>query len=188
MDTQPADYIRHRLVRFSDTIEAIRMHYGELSTFGRYYAGAPYYEKYGILVLLDGLKSDPGTREELCTEFRRNLQKLEALELELGEGYRAQLRQDLRCYTDIYAAAVCHEHLGSIRFEADHDLFRRDLIGILMDELEKDHDLADIRNLIHTLDIQRVKLDCPVDPVMEGSSLHATGMIPYNSDRSRIEN
>jgi hypothetical protein len=188
MDTQPADYIRHRLVRFSDTIEDIREHYRELSAFGRYYAGAPYYEKSGILLLLEGIRQDPGIREELCTEFRRVLQKLESLEEELGEEYRARLREDLGQYTDVYAAAICHEQLGSLRSETDHDLFRRDLIGVLLHELEKDHDLADLKDLINALDSERVAPDSSSGSGNQDLVHLAAEMIRHDPDRSRIEN
>jgi hypothetical protein len=188
MDTQPAEYIRHRLLRFREAIEEIRVHYPDLSPFGRYYAGAPYYEKSGILLLLDGLTSDPVTRENLCTEFRQVLMNLEALENELGDEYRAQLRQDLSKYTDAYAAAVCHEHLGSVRFEADHDLFRRDLISVLVHELERDHDLAELRHLISALDSELFASKLQSCHGYECTIIPAPGRNSCHSDQSGIEN
>jgi hypothetical protein len=188
MDEQPASYIRHRLVRFRETIGATKEHYHELSPFGRHYAGAPYYEKSGILVLLDEIRSDPGTREELCTEFRQVLRELEILEQELGREYRAQLRQDLHYYTDTYAAMVCHEHLGSVRFETDHDLFRRDLITVLLHELERDHDLTDIKALIHSLDNSLFIRKRAAEQGTISIAQQTAGINQPSSDRSRIEN
>jgi hypothetical protein len=188
MDPQPADYIRHRLVRFRDAIEETREHYRNLSAFGRYYAGAPYYEKSGILVLLDGLKSEPGIREELCAEFRQCLKKLEALEEERGDDYRAQLRCDLKLYTDTYAAAVCHAHLGSIRFESDHDLFRRDLIIVLVHELERDHDLTELKNLLRVLDGNLFVPQTPADQTGIGIPARTPDRLPGDSDQSPVEN
>jgi hypothetical protein len=188
MEPQPADYIRHRLVRFRDAIEETREHYPNLTAFGRFYAGAPYYEKSGILMLLDGLKSEPGIREELCAEFRQCLGKLEALEEELGEDYRALLRRDLSLYTDTYAAAVCHANHGSITFESDHDLFRRDLIIILVHELERDHDLTDLKNLIRILDGNLFTPQTPADQTGTGTPARVPDRLPVNSDQSPVEN
>jgi hypothetical protein len=188
MDEQPASYIRHRLVRFRETIRATKEHYSELSAFGRHYAGAPYYEKSGILVLLDEIRSDPGTREELCTEFRQVLRELEILEQELGREYRAQLRQDLHYYTDTYAAMVCHEHLGSVRFETDYGLFRRDLITVLLHELERDFDLTDVKALIQTLDNNLFSQKKPEDYKTSGISQQAAGIGRSQPGRPRIEN
>jgi hypothetical protein len=187
MDTRPAEYIRHRLVRFRNTIDETREHYGELSAFGRYYAAAPYYEKYGILMLLDGLTLEPGLRGELCTEFREVVKKLHDLEAERGEEYRALLRQDLHRYTDVYAAAVCHAQLGSIRFERDHDLFHRELITVLVQELEKDGDLADLRQLIRALDNNLFVPKAPAEHPGAGTS-PVPGRIQCDPDQSPAEN
>jgi len=152
MDPRSADYIRHRMVRFSESIDETRKHFSSLSPVGRYPASAPYYEKTGILQLLDSLDDGSGVREILCRNFRQIKEKLENLEEERGLVYRTLLREELSFRLDVYAAAVCHASLGCVTFEPDHDLFRRDLIAVLVDELEKDHDLTCEKHLIRTLD------------------------------------
>lgn len=152
MDTCPADYIRHRIIRFSDAIGETKKQFPHLSVFGKCSASAPYYEKHGILLLLESIRKNPGSCDELMQEFEQALTKLAGLEEELGEPYRRLLRDELRACMDIYSAAVCHANIGTLRFESDHELFRRDRITVLVHELEKDHDLTDTKNLIRQMD------------------------------------
>ena len=151
-DTPSAGYIRHRITRFGEKIQETRMHFGELSAFGRYCAAAPYLEKSGILALLDDLGLEPATREELCWEFREALGQLAALEQEFGEAYREKLRSELRVSVDAYMAFVCHTNLGNPGFGSENDPFRRETIAVLLHELATDTDLDDTCRLIHMLD------------------------------------
>jgi hypothetical protein len=152
MDTRPTDYIRHRLARFSDAIEETRNNFCEISAFGKYPASAPYYEKSGILVQLNALSGDPAVRDELMRDFHRIGERLEILEQERGEAYRQKLLDELHACVDVYAAAVCHANTGRLSFDADHELFRRDRITVLVHELERDHDLTGIHDLVRQLD------------------------------------
>ena len=152
MDTRSADYLRHRLLRFATAIEETRDHSFELSPFGRYPASAPWYERAGILEFLHS--SGPGacTREEFLLEFQRNEAQLRSLAEELGAPYRRQLREELTAYVDRYHAAVCMEAIAMTAFGTDHELFCRDRIAVLMMELEKDHDLRELKRLVNALD------------------------------------
>jgi len=157
MDSAPVEYIRHRLRRLKDSVTETREHFLDLSPFGPYPASAPYYEKSGIQTLLDSLKDGAGEKEALCTEFREVLQYLELAEQDLGVAYRTALREELRVYATIYHAAVCHENLSLVRSETDHDLFCRDRITVLVRELEREYDLAELRHFIGTIDLNH----CP---------------------------
>lgn len=152
MDTQSADYLRHRMLRFAGSIEETRNHFGELSAFGRYPASSPYYERSGIRMLLESVSPDPGTCGELLREFKELDLQLIRLEQELGQEYRCRLRDELSAYTERYHSAVCLANTGLLNFETDHEWFYRDRISVLVRELEQDHDLREIKKLIRMLD------------------------------------
>jgi hypothetical protein len=187
MDTRPAEYLRHRMLRFARAIKETREHFLEISAFGRYPASSPYYERSGIQVLLDSMNADPGTREEFLQEFQELDDRLTTLERELGGEYRRRLREELSLCTDRYHSAVCHASLGLLTFESDHELFCRDRITVLVHELEKDHDLHEVKNLIRMLD---QNLFCSVerqDGECAGGSLQGTVKTQSPSDADKIE-
>jgi hypothetical protein len=187
MDTRPAEYLRHRMLRFARAIRDTREHFLELSAFGRYPASSPYYERSGILFLLDSMNADPGTRVEFLREFRELEGRLTNLERELGGEYRRRLLEELFLCTDRYHSAVCHANLGLLTFDADHDLFCRDRITVLVHELEKDHDLCEVKNLISMLD---QNLFCPgmkQDGESMGGPIQGAEKIHSPSEVDKIE-
>ena len=185
MDTQPADYLRHRLLRFAAAIEETREHAGELSPFGRYAACAPYYERSGIQAFF-AMAEDLSPFGDLLQEFRHLDARLQTLETELGEAYRRQMRDELSACTDRYYSAVCMENACMLKYGTDHDLFCRDRIAVLLHELEKDHDIGEIKALIVMLDRN---LFC-VDRQRDGKNPAApqeTDRIPPWSEGDKIE-
>jgi hypothetical protein len=186
MDTRPADYLRHRLLRYAAAIEETREHAFELSAFGRYSASSPYYERSGIQAILASLAEDPSSSGELLQEFRHLDTRLKDLEEELGEAYRCRLRDELSACTDRYHSAVCMENAGMVKFDDDHELFCRDRIAVLVLELEKDHDLSGIKDLILMLDRNLFSSGETGDgetPAVPGE----TDRIPSRSERDKIE-
>ncbi len=186
MDTRPADYIHHRMVRFLTAIDETREHFPKLSPFGRYPASAPYYERHGIMQILDSLDIGGEMYEELMQEFQSVEQRLGRLEKEQNKVYRCRLREELSARLDIYRAAVCHASLVSVNPD-DHDLFRRDLIEILVAELEKDHDLTSEKHLIHTLDANLLPAGMSTSSSMPDCPMQAEGYELLVRDRDRIE-
>ncbi|NMB78623.1 MAG: hypothetical protein GYA23_05960 [Methanomicrobiales archaeon] len=147
MDTRPADYLRHRIARFSWSIKETQMHYSPLSPAGNYPASAPYYEQQGILELFRSLEADAETRDGLWQEFTCHREQLNALEAALGEPFRHALRKELSACMDMYSAAICHAQLGLLDVERDHELFPADRIAVLVRELGKDHDMSGAKQL-----------------------------------------
>ena len=152
MDTRSADYLRHRMAHFSTAIDETRIHFPNLSAFGKHPPSAPYYERYGILQLFQSLEADAGIRDELTQEFMRIQEKLRSLETERGEPLRCLLLQELSLYLDTYSAAVCHANLGRVDPDSDHELFQRGRIAAIVHELEKDHDLEEVKRLLCIMD------------------------------------
>ena len=58
MDTTTTDDIRHRLHRYDTAVQETRDHALERSSFGRYRAGAPYFEQYPLREILASFRGD----------------------------------------------------------------------------------------------------------------------------------
>lgn len=187
MDPRPADYLRHRMARFSFAIEETRSHFSELSALGRFPASAPYYERSGIPQLFDSLDPEGEEHAVLMQEFQRIERDLIHLEEEQKTGYRHLLREELRICLDACSAAVCHANLGGVTDESRHDIFCRDRIAVLIHELENDHDLTDAKNLLRTLDACVRSMDTDTERIHTENRMQAAGDIRLHSPGDRIE-
>lgn len=187
MDTRPAQYLRHRLVRFSRAIEAARKHLPDPPAVGRYPASAPYYERSGILQLFNALDAESGELGDLKEEFDKLEQDLRQLEADLGPAYRKLLRGELKTCLDLYFSAVCHANLGGTMQGSDHDLLCRDRIVILINELEKDHDLSGARDLLGMLDANLFPVDATTSGDLIDASLQNECGLLHSTSRDGIE-
>jgi hypothetical protein len=133
-------------------VQETRAHASECSTFGRYRAGAPYFEKYPVLRLLDSYGENSPFTRALWDENRRIIADLAVLEHEGGRQYREDLFCDLTCYTDAYRAMLCYHELGCRDIDGIARLLLREEIAILLLELEGEFRTSDIRALIASLD------------------------------------
>jgi GTP:adenosylcobinamide-phosphate guanylyltransferase len=152
MDTDQTDYIRHRLQRYEESINETRDHFGQLESFGSYRACAPLYEKSGIPLLIDSLKSDREICDRFWQEYDRITQKLEAFRMIKGKIYQDMLYADLKNYVAAYHSALCYADLNVLCVEADHDLFNREAIRALLAELPINNETRETDSLVTTLD------------------------------------
>jgi len=187
MDSRPAQYLRHRLVRFSRAIEAARKQVSDPPAVGRYPASAPYYERSGILQLFNALDADSSDRRDLLQEFDELEQALRLLETDLGPAYRQRLLTELKTSLDSYFSAVCHANLGGTMQGSDQDLLCRDRIVILIRELKKDHDLSGARDLLGMLDANLFPLEMSAGNGLPDHSMQADGEMHCGKCRDSIE-
>ncbi|MHB8164235.1 MAG: hypothetical protein ACYDDV_07765 [Methanoregula sp.] len=152
MDTDQANYIRHRLQRYEESIKETQDHFDQLESFGSYRACAPCYEKFGIPLLIEALKNDDGMEETFWKEYDRISGKLTALTTSKGQIFRDMLYADLKNYVAAYHSALCYADLNMITLESDHDLFNREAIRALIAELHDDYDTGEIEILVTALD------------------------------------
>lgn len=152
MDNDQANYIRHRLQRYEESIRETEDHFDKLESFGSYRACAPSYEKFGIPLLIEALKNDDGMEETFWKEYDRISGKLTALNALKGRVYRDMLYADLKNYVAAYHSALCYADLNMITLESDHDLFNREAIRALIAELYDDYDTGEIEILVTSLD------------------------------------
>jgi len=187
MDSRPAQYLRHRLVRFSRAIEAARKQVSDPPAVGRYPASAPYYERSGIVQLFNSLDADSSDRRDLLQEFDELEQALRLLETDLGPAYRQRLLTELKTSLDSYFSAVCHANLGGTMQGSDQDLLCRDRIVILIRELKKDHDLSGARDLLGMLDANLFPHDAIPDSDLIDPSLQNEYRLLPSTSRNGIE-
>ena len=154
MDSSPLDTLRYRLQNYASAVRETRAQFQGKGRAGTNPAYAPYYERSHILLLFDALAgAGTGISPDLWQEYIRITRRFERFERDAGPAYRKELLNELVCFTQIYQAAVCFAYLGepgenpSARRTAE-----REIIGIVLNELKKDHDLSDMERLITSLD------------------------------------
>ncbi len=152
MDNDQANYIRHRLQRYEESIKETEDHFDQLESFGSYPACAPCYEKFGIPLLIEALKNSNGMEEIFWQEYDRISGKFTAFNTLKGRIYRDMLYADLKNFVAAYHSALCYADLNMITLESDHDLFNREAIRALIAELHDDYDTGEIEILVTALD------------------------------------
>jgi hypothetical protein len=134
-------------------VRETREHPGELSSFGRYRAGAPYFEQYALRAAIDAAAASGTTvPEKLREEYDRITRELVSPDCGGSRACREELYRDLLAYIEVYRTALCCQELGmgDVRTETG-PLFRTE-IGILLTELAGELPLADLTLEVHHLD------------------------------------
>jgi hypothetical protein len=170
MDNDHINYIRHRLQRYEESIQETEDHFDQLESFGCYRACAPCYEKFGIPLLIDALKSDKSITGTLWEEYDRITGKLDEFATLKDQIYRDLLYTDLGNYVAAYHSTLCYAELNMITIESDHDHFNREAIRALLAELRGDYDITDIEKLIMTLDELYLHMRKPVCTISQKKS------------------
>ncbi len=152
MDNDQTNYLKHRLQRYEKSIKETEEHFDQLECFGSYRACAPFCEKFGIPLLIDALNMDDNICDTFWQEYDRITGKLNAVDTFKGQQYRDLLYADLNNYVAAYHSALCYADLNMIMIESYHDLFNREAIQALIEELNRDYNTGEIENLVTTLD------------------------------------
>jgi hypothetical protein len=151
MDTPTTDAIRHRLHQYDTAVQETRDHAAERSSFGRYRAGAPYFEQYPLHEVLAPFGGNAALMGSLA-EYDRITRDLESLECVGGRTFREELFRDLSAYVEAYRTLLCYHESGMCGVKGSADLSIRDEIAILLLELRRDFLLADIEREVALLD------------------------------------
>ena len=152
MTTQTIDDIRAHLHRFETSVHDLRRQIHDPENPENFPASTPLVEKH----LLAGLLQSPGLddiiRQEFLCTYGQIVSDFTLLEQAGGKAYRDRLFYDLCSFTDRYGAAISFQELALCDPKKDRDLFMREEIGVLIRELESDHELTDIQRKIAALD------------------------------------
>ena len=166
MDTTTSDDILNLLHRYDAAVQETRDHAPERGSFGRYRAGAPYFEQYPLREVLASFLGDAALTGALA-EYDRITRDLRSLERLGGRAYREELCRDLSAYVEAYRTLLCYHELGMCNDRGSADLSIRDEIAILLLELRRDFSLADIEQEVGLLDdaLRTIReAGCPVLP------------------------
>lgn len=153
MESQKYDDIRFLLHRYGTAVSETRSHARERNSFGRYRAGAPYFEQYPLRAAFgEAVTAGMTLPEEFHREYDLITRELAAPDLEGSRAYREELYRDLVSYIEVYRTAVSFHELGmgSLSDLAPPSL--RQEIGILLCELKKDFSLGDLECEVGMLD------------------------------------
>lgn len=153
MDERLFSRITKGLLTYEKSIEETDEHYNELKRLGRYSADAPYGLKH-LLPFWIQLLEEEGVD---CTGFRikyeRTTRKLAVLEEKRGKNYREKLFSLLKDEVFYYPVTIryfAEQELSEL--EIPNDFATRSSLEILLMELERDHDLTEIKKEIDLLD------------------------------------
>jgi len=154
MDFTLPDTLRYRLQNYASAVRETRAQFQGSGRAGTSPAYAPYYERSHILLLFDALAgAGTGISPDLWQEYIRITRRFERFERDAGPAYRKELLNELVNFTQAYQAALCFAYLGEPGVNPPAQRTReREIIGILLQELKKDHDLTDAERLISSLD------------------------------------
>ncbi|MFA4876815.1 MAG: hypothetical protein WC586_05340 [Methanoregula sp.] len=152
MNSPQTASIRCQLQKFATTVEETRTKFSDPTAFGHGLAYAPYYERSRTLALFDDLAgTETDIPSDLWREFSRITCCFAEFEKTAGPVYRKMLLDELENFSQEYLAALCYSVLGGHACEATLP-DQREIIGFLLDELGKDHNLSDLERFVVQLD------------------------------------
>jgi hypothetical protein len=155
-------------------VQEIREHPKERSSFGRYRAGAPYFEQYALRAAFEAYSSSGrAVPQEVKEEYDRITRELEAPDLGGSRAYRDELYRDLVSSIEVYRTAICLREMGMGRISELAPESLRQEIGILLCELNEDFTLGDLEGKVRDLDA--ALLVCGDEPGAEGSGTLPAG-------------
>jgi hypothetical protein len=153
MDEILLDRIQKGLLRYEIKIEDTDEHYDELKRLGRYTTSAPYRLKHLLPFWIHLLEKEGVNCESIRQEYERITQKLKVLEQKRKRDYRKKLFSLLKEEISYYPALINRfADLEPFELEIPNDLLTRSGIEILLIELERDHDLTEIKKKVSLLD------------------------------------
>jgi len=145
--------IRSRLHRYGTAVSETRNHAGERSSFGRYRAGAPYFEQYPLRAAFrEAVIAGVTLPEEFHKEYDLITQELAAPDLGGSRAYREELYRDLVSCIEVYRTAISFHELGMGNLSDLAPPSLRQEIGILLCELKNDFSLWDLECEVGELD------------------------------------
>ena len=149
----PAGLVRQALERYAAVIHETGSHLDALTVKGRYTARAPYCCKYLLGYLLAFHEAQGVDLASARTEYEQLNRQLAALEDRGGSAFRAQVFAELQFFVENYWRVVASATtLEPLLTEAENDFNERDALAILLLELERDHDLTEMRIRVDVLD------------------------------------
>lgn len=163
------EYIKIYLEKYEEIIEKLDENFDEIEIFGKYQARAPLSYKYEISFLIEYLQNKSLDLSTLIKEYDKINTNLRNFEQKKGISYWDKVYEELIYLVEDYSTTAClFLELDPIEIETDDDLNKRDLIEILLVELEKRYEVNDIKVEIQALDkVLKCKFKMNIDILMK---------------------
>jgi hypothetical protein len=146
--------LKNSLTAYEKSIKKTDENYDALKKLGRYDITHPYLNKHSLSSALDRYEKKGIYLSEIRVEYERINRKLEAFEQKRGrKNVRDKLFEVLKYEVNTYYTTICYFlELDPIDLETENDMDGRDILEILLVELDRDYDLHDIKIKVTALD------------------------------------
>ena len=150
MNQNEIDHVRDRLLSYADAIRDIEEYIDQPDRRGQVFVSPAYHEKYWIPILFSAVFPGGDTPEEFTRRYNQLTSELSALELR--NGLRKRVLSELKYLVETWHAALCHNAVCSMEPCDVREISRRELIGVLLEELRDEAGLPGIKRMVGVLD------------------------------------
>ena len=152
MDPHVPDHGRYRLHSYERSLTDAVRYFADAGAPGSFRAGDLYREKSLAAEYLETIHENDIYRQELFSEIDQLNRRLDTLEQKWGMDHKDKLFGELRYFLDSYHAGLCWLSTMSMDPSAVAEVAHREVIGIILEELRGDSDLADWEQVLRELD------------------------------------
>lgn len=153
MNADLTKWTKSDLKKYEERIEELDDNFDKITLHGRYQAGGLLRYKYKILFSINHLEKENIDLTDLKAEYERINKKFMTFVQTRDKAYLDKLYEELKNSVDKYYVTICSFlKLDPIDIETGHDIFSRDSIEFLLEELENDYDLHDMKVKVAALD------------------------------------
>lgn len=153
MDKNRINDIKSSLKKYEEIIEETDRNFDRLEIHGQHCPSSPYLFKYGITLAIERYEKEGADLSEIKDEYEKINQKLVVFMQKRDKAYPNKVFDELKHYVDTYYATICFFlESDPVDMETENDLAGRDLIEILLKELDNEYDLHDLKIKVAALD------------------------------------
>lgn len=153
MNADLTKWTKSDLKKYEERIEELDDNFDKITLHGRYQAGGLLRYKYEIPFSINHLEKENIDLTDIKTEYKRINEKFMDFVQKRGETYLDKLYKELKYLVDTYYVIICHFLKSDpIDIETGHDIYKRDSIEFLLEELDDEYDLHDMKVKVLALD------------------------------------
>lgn len=147
------EQIKAYLKSYEESIEELDKNFDKIELHGRYQAGVPLRYKHEIYFLIEYLEKKGADTLYIKNQFNKINKTLEVFEQEKRKAYWDKVYKELKELVDTYPVRIeAFLKLDPIDIETGHNIYERDMIDILLNELQKDYDVRKMKSQVSKLD------------------------------------
>ncbi|WP_094227744.1 hypothetical protein [Methanolobus psychrotolerans] len=171
MNEDIIDTLQNSLKLYKKDVEETDLNYESLKHLGKYSITHPYLSKHSMASAIERYEAKGINLSEIRVQYEEINKRLEAFEQKRGNA-REKLFEELKHYIKAYPSTVCYFlELDPIDLETGNDIAGRDILEILMMELDHDFDLHDMKIKVEALDnVLKCRFRLNIDLIMKECS------------------